>query len=344
VSTAATDRLRSPDRSADWARLRRESHRIVAFSPPDFLGVTQSTRSLFENWYPLSAADVATSARRRALADALAASAAHTVVLSGFDRGYAELVRELERRAPKARVLALWHGNVLQNVEDRCWQHLGEILDLAAEGLIARVGFFKEGMAELLGTGGIDATFVTNRVVEIPKQASSISGDGVTHIGFYCAGENWRKNPFAMLSGASLVDNAVVSGVLNRRARQWCERIGVRLGVVSETALPHDELMACLPKMHCNLYVTMSECSPVLPLESLSVGVPCLVSATSHLFRESEFLVESLVVPRVDDVWEIARHIRRAIECRDAIVREYAIWAVGYNRRAEELLARFADV
>ena len=143
---------------------------------------------------------------------------------------------------------------------------------------------------------------------------------------------------------ASLVDNAVLSGVLNRRARQWCERIGVRLGVVSETALPHDELMACLPKMNCNLYVTMSECSPVLPLESLSVGVPCLVSATSHPFRESEFLVESLVVPRVDDVWEIARHIRRAIECRDAIVREYAIWVVGYNCRAEEWRARFADV
>jgi hypothetical protein len=86
--------------------------------------------------------------------------------------------------------------------------------------------------------------------------------------------------------------------------------------------------------MHCNAYVTLSECSPLLPLESLSQGAPCLISATSHLFEESEILSEALIVKRFDDPLAIAAAVRAACERREEIVAAYRDYAGDYNARA----------
>ena len=37
-----------------------------------------------------------------------------------------------------------------------------------------------------------------------------------------------------------------------------------------------------------NLYVTFSECAPMLPIESFEVDVPCILGNNNHYFKKTE--------------------------------------------------------
>jgi hypothetical protein len=79
----------------------------------------------------------------------------------------------------------------------------------------------------------------------------------------------------------------------------------------------------------------------MLPLESLSVGTPCLVSPTSHLFEDDDFLRSRLVVPAPDRADVIAEWALGALAERAEIVRAYRRWAPAYNERARKSLEEF---
>jgi hypothetical protein len=100
-------------------------------------------------------------------------------------------------------------------------------------------------------------------------------------------------------------------------------------------------MLQAIRDTHLTLYVTFSECSPMLPLESFSVGTPCLVGPTSHLFEDDEFLRSRLVVPAPDRADVIAQWIEGALAERDALVRAYQRWAPRYNARARASLDEF---
>ena len=69
----------------------------------------------------------------------------------------------------------------------------------------------------------------------------------------------------------------------------------------------------------------------MLPLESMSVGVPCLVGPTSHLFEDDPWLFERLVVPFPDRADVIADYVGRALRERSEIMPAYCRYIVGYN-------------
>lgn len=94
-----------------------------------------------------------------------------------------------------------------------------------------------------------------------------------------------------------------------------------------------------LSRMHLNLYVTLSECSPMLPLESLAVGVPCLFGPNSHLFEDHAYLHSRLVVPYPDRSDVIAHMIKQALAEREQIIAEYIVYAPKYNRYCRQLLS-----
>jgi hypothetical protein len=93
--------------------------------------------------------------------------------------------------------------------------------------------------------------------------------------------------------------------------------------------------------MHVNLYVTLSECCPMLPLESLSEGAPCLIGPNSHLFEEDQYLFDRLVVPFPDRNDVIGWYIERAIDERDEIIAAYRRYVRSYNERSQEALHEF---
>ena len=79
----------------------------------------------------------------------------------------------------------------------------------------------------------------------------------------------------------------------------------------------------------------------MLPLESYSLGVPCLIGPTSHLFEDDDYLRERSIVPFPDRADVIAEYTRRALDERTELVDAYRSWAPTYNRRARAAVRSF---
>jgi len=88
----------------------------------------------------------------------------------------------------------------------------------------------------------------------------------------------------------------------------------------------------------------LSECAPMLPLESLSVGTPCLFGPNSHFFEDHDFLRQMLIVPQPDSAFIIAKYIQQALEKRDEIIQAYIDYAPAYNQRAEKSVREFLEI
>jgi hypothetical protein len=198
-------------------------------------------------------------------------------------------------------------------------------------------------MAEIMQAAGVNSAFIMNIVRRIPTGPSRPL-PGANHIGVWGQPDwSWKKSPYAML--AALLGAPGSTGHLynvSARAQQFGQRLNIQAEYHFD-AVPPARVLETLANMHLNLYVTLTECAPMLPLESLSVGSPCLLGPTSHYFLDHPYLHQHLVVPYPDNAEVIARYANRAIEERATIIQAYRQYAPEYNRRALSGLAEFLD-
>ena len=92
-----------------------------------------------------------------------------------------------------------------------------------------------------------------------------------------------------------------------------------------------------------NLYVTFSECAPMLPIESMEVGTLCISGNNHHYFKGTK-LEEYLIVDREDDVIEIAEKIRYALDNKDEIFKLYNEWKKDYDIQSKKSVDDFLNM
>lgn len=330
----------------------------VAIAPSDYLGVSAATRRLFPTTVHVDGPALVLASDRRGLVEAILDSDATRIVFSGWVDGYAAVARELVQRAPDRFLGVLWHGSPMQLADADERRYYAEVMTLVAEGGIDRIGFFKSGEGEAHASRGLPAVDVFNPPPPGPPERSprrGEQGDQSLRLGLFTAGPSWRKNPYAMLAAVARLDGAKLTGVLDAPAQAYARRLGIPLSYVRAHPFETRALVGHLRAQDCNLYVTLSECSPLLPLESLHLGVPCLIGASSHLFSgtpvasapalddAARLLEERLVVPRADDPRAIAEAIRRAVSDREEILDAYAVWAPAYEESSRASVGRFMD-
>ncbi len=337
AKAVAADRRRAGGPGIDLDRdvLAAAAGGALAVAPAGWLGVGASTRHLFDHVLPMPGE----LPDPWQVAGELADAGVEHLVLSGVTPDLLAVARSLRAARPGARVDVLWHGNYLQAREDYAWDMLQAALEAARDGLVHTVGVVKAGMEQWLAGLGVRSALVLNYVSEIPIAPSTPDPDG-PHFGLWAAAEGYRKLPYAMLAAASMIEGAVVySTGLSARAQSFAEVAG--LDFRSEGLMAPEELPERIRRTHLTLYVTQSESAPMLPLESLAAGVPCLIGPVSHYFEGAFDLHSRLVVPYPDRADVIAEHIREALDERDGIVAAYRGWAPGYNERARESVRRF---
>ena len=74
-----------------------------------------------------------------------------------------------------------------------------------------------------------------------------------------------------------------------------------------------------------NLYVTFSECAPMLPIESFEVNVPCILGNNNHYFKDTE-LEKYIVVKNEENPKEVSDKIISCIENKEKIMTLYKTW------------------
>lgn len=326
--------------------MRAAEATACAVHTPRWMGITASTRELFDHCYPVpNTGDqepyVFDEQVLNHHANVLIEAGARHIVFSGGDRAHFRLMEILHRRDPTLRFDMLWHGSYVQFLEDYNWEMIRLWIDAARAGVVHTVGTVKAGMEEFLATCGIRSRLVLNLVPGEVMRPPNIEGDE-THVGMWISFGSYRKIAHAMLSAVAMTPNARLHAAgLEPRALEVIDYFGIETGEVHELPLPHDELLNAIRRTHATLYVTFSECCPMVPLESLQLGVPCLTGPNSHLFEDDEYLHGRLVVPCPDRADTIAHHLARAVEEREEIVNRYRAYIPGYNERARQSVTDF---
>ncbi|MCK4341966.1 MAG: hypothetical protein KAY37_09615 [Phycisphaerae bacterium] len=339
----------SPTRSAADETFLRElaaaGARVVAVHCPRWIGVSNSTRTLFEHTYavpesPTEEPYLFDDGRLDRYVNVLCESEVEHLVFSGGDEMHFELMQRLRKRKPNVRCDLLWHGGYLFFNKDYDWRVLRLWMDAAKEGAVATIGTVKKGMEEFFQSTGLHSKLVLNYIPGTPREPPVIAGDA-WHVGFWMSDTIW-KLPHAMLAALRMVPNVRLHAAgLSERAEEVAHYFNVPVELFHVGKLPRDKLHEKIRQTHLTMYVTFTECCPMLPLESVNLGVPCLIGPTSHLFEDNEYLFERLVVPFPERAEVIARYTKRALEERGEIMAACRRYIPEYNEAARRSIAEF---
>lgn len=319
--------------------IRNRNVKVLAVYCPKWLGVSSSTRSLFGDCYPVPASSdlgpgSVTAEEILRHAAVLAATQVPTIVFSGGDEAHYKIALELKRLRPETCVHVLWHGGYLQISADYDWRMLQTWIAATRDGHVRSIGTCKSGMEDFFRCIDVPSALVLNHLNGELQNCPEIL-DLRHQVGLWISGPTMRKPPFAMISAAKMLGNSCLHGAgLGSRGLELVHELKLAHGELHLDPVPSTELMDCIRKTHISMYVTLAECCPMLPLESMQYGVPCLIGPNSHLFEDNRYLFDRLVVPFPERADVIARYMRRAIDERHEIIAEYQRYIPFYNRRA----------
>ncbi len=339
---------RSPSASCAWTAAERlwldhvdPRHPVaIGVLHPAMRGVRSSTLELLPDVLELR--DYLDEAEGERMARLLLETGCSRFVLAAFPRSYRHLVSALWRLKPEAKLFNLWFGSFLQCEDDAVWSSYCAVKELCESGQIYKWGFAKKGMAEVAAASGLRTGFVMSLVRRCPERAST-PFPGPPLVGLWAAEPRWEKRPFVMLAALRLLPGVRAHGyVPHERAVTFANQLGLKWDRYP-SPVPQSEMPGMLARSHANLYVTFGECAPMLPLESLASGAPCLLGPVSHYFEDEDYLFSRLVVPFPERAEVIAAYLSRAIEEREEIVAAYARYAPSYNLRALQSLADFLE-
>lgn len=312
----------------------------VAVAHPDWLGIRSSAAQMFDHLLLLT--DELTEEDADSIAQRLLQRRPTAVVMQGFPFTYQHLVRALNRQAPDLPVHVVWHGTFMQATEDYAWRSFKLMCALQRQGKIRRIGCVKKGQEQILRHRGLDAHYLLNMYRQIPEAAAPVPVAPIK-LGIWSISELKHKPPYEMLAAASTIPGAqVVGSVASDRMVDFCKEFGLAQDFLGRM-IPQAEMPRHLATTHLNLYVTLNECAPMLPLESFAVGVPCIVGPNTPYFEHNPYLQSRLVVPVADDAHAIARKIESALAERDQIIAAYREYAIEHNAESAQTLQRFLN-
>ncbi len=323
-----------------WLKsFRQEGKTVLAVYVPHWLGINFATKNMFEDCYPL--AEHLTEEQAKYYANLLVTAGVKHLISAGAAPGHLEVIKALNLSNSGIRCDVTWHGSYVQHYEDYGWSMMTQAITLAKQGMIYKFGFAKKGMEKSFEAIGLQAEFLPNFVNLIPDSASVVTSSN-PQLGIWLSWIGYRKLPYPMIAAAQLVEGSVLNMAgVEDRAKQWADLLGVKVNYFSPGPIPREELHQRIKNTHLSLYLTSSECAPMLPIESLSLGVPCLISPVSHWFEDDEYLHSRLVVPYPERPEIIADYIKQALDEREQIIDRFKSYATRYNSWAKEQVQKF---
>ncbi|MCX8074992.1 MAG: glycosyltransferase [Clostridia bacterium] len=317
---------------------------IVIYNPK-WLGVTAATNELFENLVPLE--EIYTEKDANILSEKITNLGVEQVIFSAFADGWDILSRKLKEKDKNTKLKCFWHGSHSQVIETINWRTNVSVINLHKEGIIDIFATCKESIINFYKSQNYNTHFIKNTVrldekllQEIETERNSIVEDDKVRIGIYAAGMSWRKNMFNQIAAASQIKNAVIDSVpLDFIGQTFASRLNIDM-IGSTKGLKREELLKRMSRNDINLYVTFSECAPMLPIESMEVGVICLTGDTNHYFKNTE-LEKYLIIDREDDTNEIIKKIKYALENKEKILELYRQWKNVYDIESKKSVEEF---
>ncbi len=317
---------------------------IIVFYNPECIGIMNSTLEMFDKESTIALYELFNKKQINEVSDKIVSKKVKQVIFSTMAFGYKELAESIYDKNPKIKIKFLWHGSHSLFVNPNEQRFLENILELSKRNIVSSIGFLKESMANCYKEKGYNSYFVMNDVSVDNKENYVSNSDKDIKIGIYSSGDRWEKNTYNQLSACAMVKDAKIDMVPKTNlAISFCKLMGIKFqDDTQDFAVNREQLLARMAKNTVNLYVTFTECAPMIPLESLEVGVPCIIGNNTHYFKGTN-LQEYLVVKEEDSIDEIFEKINLCIEKRDEIIKSYKEWKNVYSKQAKESVINFLN-
>ena len=130
--------------------------------------------------------------------------------------------------------------------------------------------------------------------------------------------------------------------LLKYEAAEFASNLGLKVTGVDK-ALPRNELLKRMSKNTINLYVTFSECAPMLPIESFEVGTICLTGNNHHYFKNTE-LEKYIVVDNEESPIEISNKIKLCLNNKEQVLKLYNIWKKNNDKLSIKSAEEFIEM
>lgn len=308
---------------------------------PDWLGVTNATIEHFSS--RVRCGELLRKKDITKIYNEIIKSNVKQIIFSAMALGWKELAIKIKKEHPEIKIKVFWHGSHSQVSEPYGWQRNIEIIELHKSGIIDVFATCKESILNFYKNEGYKTAFILNNVMLQNKIESNPPKDKIK-IGIYAASSNdWRKNMFAEIAAASLIENAVIDMVpLNKDAKLFAQNLGVKLEGL-ENPIPREALLKRIANNTINLYVTFSECAPMLPIESFEVGVPCISGNNHHYFKEKE-LENFIIVKNEESPIEIAKQITNCLKNKEKVMKLYKEWKKENNEKSKKSVEDFLEM
>lgn len=294
----------------------------VAFVNPNWMGVRNATNELFDN--VVYCTEIFRKKDIKMIGNYIINNNIKEVIFSGFCIGWKDLCIYLHKKGIILKTY--FHGSHSQVTEPYGWQRNMEIFKLHKEGIINQIATCKESLVDFYKNQGCDIVLLRNRVSLKPKKNKNYQTK--KRIGIYAAKtEDFRKNVFDQIAAVSLLnDKKIIIDMvpMTKQAMTFCDLLGLKIEG-SENPIPREDLLKRMGKNDINLYVTFSECAPMLPIESFSTGVPCLTGNNHHYFKNHQ-LEKYLVVNNESSSIDISLKIKQCLENKNEIIKLYNEW------------------
>lgn len=292
----------------------------IVFHNSEWLGVTNATKELFDNL--VDCGEILRTREVKLISNAILNSNIQQVIFSSFAYGWKDLIIYLKRNNKNIKIKTYWHGSHSQIQDYYGWERNLEIINLHKKGYIDVMATCKESLLNFYLNQGYNAVFITNKVEPVKSTSKKKKSDKLI-IGLYAAKcTDWRKNMFSQMAAVSLIPNAIVDMVpLSKEAVDFAKSINLNIKG-TEHGLSRSDLMKRMSTVDVVSYVSYSECSPMLPLESLEMGTPCIVGNNHHYFKTG-ILNESLLINNESSVLEIKAKLEECAHNKEKILSEY---------------------
>lgn len=316
----------------------------IVFYNPECIGVMNSIKELFDNNQIIELKEIFNKKEINYIALKVKEKGIKQIIFSTMAYGYKSLAESIYTLDNNIKIKFLWHGSHSLFVNKNEKYFLESILDLERRKIVSGVGFLKESMAEFYNKKGYNSYFLKNTVNSIKKEDVNSSKEKYdkVKIGLYASGDRWEKNTYNQLSACAMVKNSTVDIVPNTSlSKNFAKLMNIELTSTENiNSLSRESLFNRMKENDVNLYVTFTECAPMVPLESMELGVPCIVGNNNHYFKNTE-LENYLVVKSEDNIDEIYEKINLVINNKEEIMKLYKKWKKEYDQESKKSVQEF---
>jgi hypothetical protein len=270
----------------------------------------------------------------------LAALPMDRIVMAGCDAALLRLAEAVRRRR-RLDIDLLWHGGFIDMGVPEDWRLLTLWLDAAKSGVIRRIGVVAQGFEGFLRNLGFDARYVQNRVAGDPGSLVPPTVRDVVGIWLPAAGRSFDQ-PYSSLCALAELRQITITGAgLDHRALALAKELGLtRRDLRSEPLTPSD-LRLALRGTTLTLSVASADRAPLLSLQSLSEGVPCLLPPSCDLFRDEPDLRDLYVAERPGHPAYLAGKIRELLGTADASFPRLMAYLAAWNAASAASIEAF---